>query len=102
MTIRTFALGVLLILFAGSILIGALLGAAVLQPMTIEKFSSPDLNRDDDRDFERELACLSGGGGWFVNRYEDAITGETRFRDFTRQRRPFVCLMPHQADPAAP
>jgi len=102
MTLRTFIFGVLLIVFAGATFIGAQIGAAILQPIAIEKFSSPDLSRAEEREFEREVACLKGGGGWVVNRYEDAITGELRFRDFTRQRLSFVCLMPHQIDPAGP
>ena len=93
---------VLLIVFAGATLVGSQIGVVVLGPIAIERFSSSDLSQADEQEFEREVACLTGGGGWIVNRYEDAITGETRLRDFTRQRLSFVCLMPHQLDPAGP
>ena len=82
--------------------IGANVGVAILEPLAIEKFSTPDRNRQEDRAFERELACLNGGGSWVVNRHEDPITGETRFRDALRLRLDFVCQMPRQQEREGP
>ena len=92
----------MLIVAAGAMFIGANLGVAILEPLAIENFSTPDLNYEEPREFERELACLNGGGSWVVNRHEDPITGQTRFRDALRLRLGYVCQMPGQQELEGP